>query len=64
MIEHKVGEIVGIKDKKYIALVYNCQGCDLRGTAINCTEYLACRKDERSDGVSIVYKKLEGNNEK
>ena len=63
MEEHKIGQIVEIGDKKYIVKTTSCHGCDLRGKAINC-EYLACRKAERSDGVSIVYKELEGENEK
>lgn len=64
MIEHKVGEIVGIRDKKYIVEVFSGQGCDLKGIPINCHNHLACKRSLRSDGVSIVYKEVEGENEK
>lgn len=63
MIEHEIGQIVGIGNKKFIVRPSSCQGCDLKGIEINCG-YLACKKAERSDGVSIVYKELEGENEK
>lgn len=63
MLEHKIGQIVGIRDKKYIVEVYSGQECDLKSIVINC-EYLACKQSERSDEVQVVYKELEGTNEK
>ena len=48
-------ECIGIEQRK--SQRYDCQGCDLYGTDINCNS-LHCTGDVRKDGQWVIFKEV------
>lgn len=59
-MEWKIGEIKQVNGEWYqcVVAIQGCRECSFR-TQDYCTRHSECLSDARSDGISVIFKKLE-----